>query len=197
MWQQQFVVSTLKFLGDVHYAPSASLAKPQEYQPAVSALLPLSLLSLASYASSLSVSLCSLLLTENKCCITILIWAWVWRLFFCLARGACRKQWWSSKAWIIRVMNLNVESREEEGEGVCRESPSSFFFLCLLFSVSPTNTNCLYLQDLSPLYLDCILNWQQTTKDLNASMLKTERTQSLVLQDQSLWTLFNFFIYTQ
>lgn len=36
---QQGVSCTLKFLGDVHSAPSASLAKPQEYQPAVSSLI--------------------------------------------------------------------------------------------------------------------------------------------------------------
>lgn len=104
---------------------------------------------------SLSFSVFSLLLTENKCCITILIQAWVCRfrfLFFSfLARDAQSEQQRAAQSQRSGVWILMTSTRRKWGESALN---LSFSPLCL--SLSPMGS-CLQLVYIYRICLSLIL----------------------------------------
>lgn len=164
-------------MSTLHHQPLwLSLRNTNQQSAPNSLALSLFFLCYLTLSFSLSFSVCSLLLTENKCCITILILAWASRfclVFFCLLEmhgassgGAAQSK--GSGVWI-----LMTSTRRKWEEDVCGES-----FLNLLFSPSAclshlwtrAHSSCVFMGFVSLWFW--LISCQWTTKDLNSVVLK-------------------------
>lgn len=171
-------------MSTLHHQPLwLSLRNTNQQSAPNSLALSLFFLCYLTLSFSLSFSVCSLLLTENKCCITILILAWASRfclvfIFFCLLEmhgassgGAAQSK--GSGVWI-----LMTSTRRKWEEDVWGES-----FLNLLFSPSAclshlwthAHSSCVFMGFVSLWFW--LISCQWTTKDLNSVVLKRAETE--------------------
>lgn len=150
-------------MSTLHHQPLWLSLRNTNQQSALNSLaLSLFFLCYLTLSFSLSFSVCSLLLTENKCCITILILAWASRFclvffFFCLLEmhgassgGAAQSK--GSGVWI-----LMTSTRRKWEEDVWGESFLNLLFspsACLSLTYGPALTARVCLWDLSPFDFD-------------------------------------------